>query len=629
MYTDSILNRLILPEDLRAALCDCRCLVFPWSLEELRELCFGAGAADRFTVGYDIAGRGFVREAEVLRCRNGVAVNYFEDYMRRRDADSMRIGDDRPSDKPRFSDSFGRPFAGVRRETLDWLRGQPLIVLPFYAGGRQFGYEALCVCPLNAAFFALAITLMQGFVSAREIYDGFTPRGIIYVAPPFRHTHFGGKQIVVHCRGDRLHEIFSYNLYPGPSAKKGIFSMLLDIGEGEGWITNHASAALVESPYENRVVFMHEGASGGGKSEMLEDIHRCADGRILLYRHCATGEERHIKLLEQSRIFPIGDDMLLAKREFDRGTGRLVIADGEAGWFLRVDGETGYGSNAEYERVSIHPPEPLEFFNLSAVPRASVLIWEPVADADGAPCPNPRVIIPRGALGSLPPDAPQEVNVRSFGVRMPPSSAARPDYGVMGMVQLVPVSLAWLWRLVSPRGYKNPSVGGGAAGALQGEGVGSYWPFAAGRRVAQANLLLRQLLDTPATLNLLIPNQHIGAYQVGFAGQWIVREYLARRGGRLSESKLVPARAALFGYSLDELKIEGQYIPRRLLRPELQTELSTAGYDAGVRILSDFFRRELAAYLCDDLDALGREIIETFLSGGGLEDYLRLTPLVL
>lgn len=628
MYTNSILNRLVLPEDLRAALSACRCLVFPWTLHELRELCFGAGRADKFLVGYDVSGRGFVSEAEVLRCKNGVAVNFTEDYMRRRDADSMRIGDDKPSDKPRFSESFGANFAVVRQETLDWLSAQPLIVLPFYAGGQHFGYEALCICPLNAAFFALAIAQMQGFVSARDIYDGFTPRGIIYAAPPFRHTHFSGKQVVVHCRSDVLHEIFSYNLYPGPSAKKGIFSMLLDIGESEGWITNHASAALVESPYENRVVFMHEGASGGGKSEMLENIHRCADGRVLLARNSLTDEKHYIKLQEQSKIFPIGDDMLLAKREFDRGTSRLVIADGEAGWFLRVDGETGYGSNAEYERVSIHPPEPLEFFNISAVPGASVLIWEPVANSDGTPCSNPRVIIPRTALGSLPGDTAHEVNLRSFGVRMPPSTAEHPDCGVMGMIQLVPIALAWLWRLVSPRGYNNPSIGGGA-GTLQGEGVGSYWPFAAGRRVVQANLLLRQLLNTPATLNLLIPNQYIGAYELGFAGQWTAREYLARRGGRLSAAQLVPARAPLFGYSLDELKIEGQYIPRFLLRPELQTELGAAGYDKGAEILNDFFRRELAAYLCPELDATGREIIETFLSGGALEDYLRITPLTL
>ena len=63
------------------------------------------------------------------------------------------------------------------------------------------------------------------------------------------------------------------------------------------------------------------------------------------------------------------------------------------------------------------------------------------------------------------------------------------------------------------------------------------------------------------------------------------------------------------------------------LRPELQSCLGEAGYDAGAKLLTDFFRRELAAYLVPGLDTLGREIIETFLRGGTAEDYLRLTPL--
>jgi hypothetical protein len=49
----------------------------------------------------------------------------------------------------------------------------------------------------------------------------FDPKAVIFVAPPFRHTHFKGKQMVVHNRRPGRHELFSYNLYPGPSAKKG------------------------------------------------------------------------------------------------------------------------------------------------------------------------------------------------------------------------------------------------------------------------------------------------------------------------------------------------------------------------------------------------------------------------
>ncbi len=92
--------------------------------------------------------------------------------------------------------------------------------------------------------------------------------------PPFRHTDFNGKQIVVHSRLDEMYEMFSFNLYPGPSAKKGVYGMLIDLGEKEGWVANHCSCVQVITPYDNQMTISHEGASGGGKSEMLEYIHR-------------------------------------------------------------------------------------------------------------------------------------------------------------------------------------------------------------------------------------------------------------------------------------------------------------------------------------------------------------------
>ena len=113
----------------------------------------------------------------------------------------------------------------------------------------------------------------------------------MFLAPPFRHTHFDGKQIVVHNRTEEIHEVHSFNLYPGPSAKKGIYGVLLNIGEQEGWVTAHASTVKVITPYDNEIVIMHEGASGGGKSEMLEDIHKQMDGRAVLAKNTVTGEK--------------------------------------------------------------------------------------------------------------------------------------------------------------------------------------------------------------------------------------------------------------------------------------------------------------------------------------------------
>ena len=365
-------------------------VIVPDSKETLYELIFGNEHTDKIEVLYDVNGKP-VKEATVVRCKNGAVVNYMEDYMRRRDPDCMRVADEEPTDKPRFEDVYGYDFGTLRVETFRWLARQELIIVPFKAGGYDYGYDSILVCPRNAAFFAFALSQLQAFVNAKEV-DHFKPRSVIYVAPPFRHTHFAGKQVVVHSRHPDLHEIFAYNLYPGPSAKKGIYSVLLDIGEQEGWVTAHASAARIITPYENEMVMMHEGASGGGKSELLQDVQRAADGRVLLGTNIETGEKTYISMSDTCTIEPVTDDMAICQPGFQSKSGKLALFDGEDGWFIRVDGITEYGSDPLYERISIHTKEPLMFFNIEGVPRATCLLWEHTLDSDGTPCPNPRAV---------------------------------------------------------------------------------------------------------------------------------------------------------------------------------------------------------------------------------------------
>lgn len=621
-----------LPDDVRAALDAAKSIVIPGSRAELYEIALGPEGGPTFSVDYDVNGQAFT-EATVVRCKNGIAVNYPEDYMRRRDPDCMRIGDDLPTDKPRFRDVYGKEFAPTRTETLEWLAEQELVVVPFKAGGLQYGDPSLAIVPVNSSFFTLALVDLQGWVTFEEI-GPFAPRSILYVAPPFRHTHFDGRQVVVHNRSETLHEVFAYNLYPGPSAKKGVFSVLLDIGEQEGWLTAHASSVRVTTPYENETVVMHEGASGGGKSEMCQEIRRREDGRILLGTNVVTDEPYVITLSETSRLEPVTDDMTSCHRSLQNGNGKLVITDAEDGWFVRVDNLTSYGDDVHLEKVFIHPEEPLVFFNIDGVPDATCLPWEHTLDSNGKPCPNPRVVVPRRLIADVV-NEPEEVDVRTFGVRMPACTRYKPSYGIMGMMHIVPPALAWLWRLVAPRGDKNPSIGESSAsqktiehGGLVSEGVGSFWPFSTGTKVGGANLLLRQIVENPRTRYVLTPNQHVGAYRVGFAAQWLTREYLARRGaGRIRPEHLVPARCPLFGYTLKEVKIDGQLIRPTFLRPDKQSQVGEEAYDTGARMLSEFFKAELAQYLTDELDPLGREIIEVAMRDGSIDDYVALTPL--
>lgn len=575
-------------------------------------------------VAYDVPGKGRHVEATVSRVKNGIAANYTESYMRRRDPDCMVIADDYPTDKPRYHELFGEDFELLRNETFDWLKTQELALFPFCAGEPGKGMDALVVAPANAGFFALGLALLQGMHDIEAIPESFHPRAIIYVAPVFRHTRFDGKQMVVHDRHNDCHELFSYNLYPGPSAKKGIYGVLLALGEREKWVTAHCSTVQVITPYDNKVTLMHEGASGGGKSEMLEQVHREKDGALLLGENIISGERRTLVLPRNCDLRPVTDDMALCHPSLSKKDGRLSLMDAEQGWFVRVNHITHYGIDPHLEEMTIHPSEPLLFLNIEAKPESTALIWDHIEDEPGKPCPNPRVIVPRNAVPDIVNGA-VNVDIRSFGVRTPPCTREDPSYGIIGIFHILPPALAWLWRLVAPRGHANPSIV--QTEGMSSEGVGSYWPFATGRKVDQANLLLHQIVDTPKVRYILCPNQHIGAWKTSFMPQWIAREYLARRGGaRFTAEQVEAARCALLGYAMRSITIEGQTIPGILLRVETQKEVGPDAYDLGAVQLSNFFQEQLEGFLHDDIDPLGRKIIEACLDGCDINTYEKLIP---
>jgi hypothetical protein len=593
-------------------------VIVPRNVEELAALAVGDGVAE---VAFDIPGHGRVVEAVAARVRNGVSANYVEPYMRRRDPDALIIGDDLPTDKPTFAERFGRPFEPVRQETFEWLAGQDLAVFPFLAGAADIGAHAAVIAPANTGFFALGLALLQGMLDIEDLPAGFRTEGVIYVAPTFRHTHFDGAQVVVHNRrqADEIYELFSYNLYPGPSAKKGVYGMLINRGEAEGWVAAHCSTVQVVTPYDNVVTFMHEGASGSGKSEMLEYPHRQTDGTLVLGSNVLRDDVRTIMLPTKTcELRPVTDDMALCHPSLQTGDAKLHLRDAEDAWFVRVNHITHYGTDPNLERLTADPPEPLLFLNVDAVPGSRALIWEHTEDEPGVPTPNPRVVVPRHIVPNVV-DGPVAVDIRSFGIRTPPCTPEHPTYGVVGLFHVLPPALAWIWRLIAPRGHANPSIVD--TEGMSSEGVGSYWPFATGRRVDQANLLLRQIQATTAVDYVLFPNQNIGCWEVGFMPQWIGREYFARRGSaRFGPDVLVPARLPLLGRAPMGITVEGQQIPRWLFHVELQREIHAEVYDQGARQLQDFATSELAQYLVDDLDPLGREIIDCAVGGGSVED---------
>ncbi len=101
---------------------------------------------------------------------------------------------------------------------------------------------------------------------------------------------------------------------------------------------------LTITPYGNRVVFLHEGASGSGKSEMNENIHRDKDGTIPFGRNVVTGETLKLSLPISCKLNPVSDDMTMCHPSIQKEMmGDFTVTDAENGWFIRVDHIKRYG----------------------------------------------------------------------------------------------------------------------------------------------------------------------------------------------------------------------------------------------------------------------------------------------
>jgi len=153
---NNYLERMNLGGDLKEILGNHPRVTVPKSREHILDLAMGGKGRDLFEISYNIAGYGKIVEATVARCKNGIVANYVDDYMRRRDPDSMIIADDKATDKPRYRDVYKKDFGPLRQLSFDWLKKESLIVMPFPAGGEgeNLSYPALLIGPENAGFFA-------------------------------------------------------------------------------------------------------------------------------------------------------------------------------------------------------------------------------------------------------------------------------------------------------------------------------------------------------------------------------------------------------------------------------------------------------------------------------------------
>ena len=105
-----VINKMVLPQSLNDIIknSDAKIIV-PETKEELIDLAMGG--QDKLTndVSFEVNGKE-VKEGTVVKCKNGIVINFDDPAMRRRDPNSMVIADDLPTDKPTHMDRFGTPF---------------------------------------------------------------------------------------------------------------------------------------------------------------------------------------------------------------------------------------------------------------------------------------------------------------------------------------------------------------------------------------------------------------------------------------------------------------------------------------------------------------------------------------
>ena len=120
-------------------------------------------------------------------------------------------------------------------------------------------------------------------------------------------------------------------------------------------------------------------------------------------------------------------------------------------------------------------------------------------------------------------------------------------------------------------------------------------------------------------------------YRIGFAGEWIAREYLARRGGVVREEtagtwRKMSAVWLFAGRNENRWADDPSEVPAT--GTAVASKLGEEGYDKGAKIITDFFKEELEQYTtCRSWTRWEERSIELCMNDAPLEAYLELTPI--
>lgn len=292
------------------------------------------------------------------------------------DLNCMVIVDSFFIDKFIFEDWFGYFFDELRVEIFDWLKIQYLGMFYYYVGQLGMGYNVVVVIFVNVGFFGLGLVLLQGIIDFMELFEDFLLEVVIYIVLFFCYIYFEGKQVVVYNCQLGKYEMFFYNFYFGLSVKKGVYGMLIGQGEEEGWVIVYCFIVWVVMFYDNVIMFMYEGVSGGGKSEMLQQFYWLLEGSLLLGKNILIGEKRMLDFFWICDLELVIDDMVFCYFKFQKNDGKFWLEDVEDVWFIRVDYIEDYGIDMVLEKIIVKLEKLFFFLNIEVVFGGRVMIWD-------------------------------------------------------------------------------------------------------------------------------------------------------------------------------------------------------------------------------------------------------------
>ncbi|MCU0387557.1 MAG: DUF4914 family protein, partial [Chitinophagaceae bacterium] len=90
-------SKVLLPDDAYEILKKCKSFQVFDSVDQLAVAAVNGENSDQFEVKYTLPDGKEVSEAIVHKVTNGISANYTDAYMRRRDPDTMLIGDELPT----------------------------------------------------------------------------------------------------------------------------------------------------------------------------------------------------------------------------------------------------------------------------------------------------------------------------------------------------------------------------------------------------------------------------------------------------------------------------------------------------------------------------------------------------